>query len=553
MVSVLFSFLYIGITAFAAGFGIKMAVERNFGYSIEDPYSLFFGGLAFYTVYAGYFSLFTGIGWVANLGMWFLSLLVFFYGKKELYSYLKRGMEKTGKGKMIFLFLLSIVFAYGASRGYLHFDTGLYHAQAIRWIEEYGVIPGLANIHCRLGYNSSAFVLTALYSMHFILPRSLHAVSGFMAFLLAAKSLQMMGIFSRKRVRISDFVKLSSFLYVSMIFTEMMSPASDYFAMIFLFFLMIRWVELEEEGCRNIIPYSLLCVLLVVNVTIKLSVAIMVLLVLKPAYVLIREKKIREICLYLLAGTISLLPYLLRNIIISGYLVYPFPGIDLFSFDWKLPLGETRYDSEEIKVYAKGMTDVRLKDLPMTEWFPGWFEGLKTLEKLWIMMSAASILVLLAAAVIILIKKRKALVPMVFLGAVLTAGYLFWQISTPLVRYGYLYILAFPFFVAGLVYQMLPEKGKIKYGLFVLVLTVLLLDKGKNLVQDMVRYSHVDAYLWQQDYGAGRLDTYEVEGITFYIPLDSGQVGYEAFPGVAHERYDFELRGDTIKQGFRRK
>ena len=54
----------------------------------------------------------------------------------------------NGVRYVIFIFVLMLLFSYGASRGYLHFDSGLYHAQAIRWIEEYGVVPGLANLHC---------------------------------------------------------------------------------------------------------------------------------------------------------------------------------------------------------------------------------------------------------------------------------------------------------------------------------------------------------------------------------------------------------------------
>ncbi len=43
-----------------------------------------------------------------------------------------------------------------------HYDTGLYHTQAIRQIMEYPMILGAANIHMRLGYNSSLFQTAAM-------------------------------------------------------------------------------------------------------------------------------------------------------------------------------------------------------------------------------------------------------------------------------------------------------------------------------------------------------------------------------------------------------
>ena len=70
----------------------------------------------------------------------------------------------------------------------MHVDTGLYHAQAIRWIEEYGVVPGLGNLHSRFAYNSAAFPLCAVYSMRWLggslFPEGIHAVQGFLALLV---------------------------------------------------------------------------------------------------------------------------------------------------------------------------------------------------------------------------------------------------------------------------------------------------------------------------------------------------------------------------------
>ena len=370
MLSVLISYLYLGITTFLLGFGVRLFVKKYLNYEIKEITSLIYAGLGLATVYAGIYSLFAGVSLGANIGMLLMCGMVVCMGKKELCSFVKQQRDSFTKRKGIFLAIMLLLFAYGGSRGYLHFDSGLYHAQAIRWIEEYGVVPGLANLHCRLAYNSSAFSLTALYSMKFLVGQSLHTVAGFMAFILAIKGFEVVKVFSRKKVLVSDFVKVAMLFYISIIYTEMMSPASDYFAMLFLFYVIVTWVELEECGEHNISSYGMLCVLLAVNVTIKLSAAIMLLLVLKPAVVLLKEKRYQQIGIYLVLGILAVFPYLARNVILSGWLVYPFPAIDLFSFDWKIPAGEARYDAEEIKVYAKGMTDVLLKDTPMKQWIP---------------------------------------------------------------------------------------------------------------------------------------------------------------------------------------
>lgn len=547
------SYLYIGVTSFLLGFGIRMFVKKYLNYEIKENTSLIYAGLGAATVYAGIYSLFSGVSLGANIGMLLICGGVILLGKEELFSFCKQWIRNGLKGKIIFWGIMFLVFAYGGSRGYLHFDSGLYHAQAIRWIEEYGVVPGLANLHCRLAYNSSAFVLTALYSMKFLVGQSLHTVAGFMALVLAVKGLDVIKIFSRKKVLVSDFLKVAMLFYISIIYTEMMSPASDYFAMLFLFYVVVTWMELEERKEKSISPYGMLCVLLAVNVTIKLSAAIMLLLVIKPAVVLLKEKRYGQIAIYLIMGILAVFPYLARNVILSGWLVYPFPAIDLFTFDWEIPAGEARYDAEEIKVYAKGMTDVLLKDTPISGWISNWFAKLKGLEKVWVLGSVISILAGVVISLWGVIKQKKDLYGFLFLQWVLIAGYLFWQIGTPLVRYGYIYILAFPFFTIGLWFVVLLGKKEKSYVLFAMVLVLFLAYKGGNLVQSMAASSHQAYYLCQQDYVTLDYDTYEIDGVEFYVPLQSGQIGYDKFPAAPYERYDVEMRGKSLREGFRRK
>ena len=48
-----------------------------------------------------------------------------------------------------------------------YYDTGLYGLPAVRWAQTYPVVPGLVNLHGRLGFNSSAFLFVAALSQGF--------------------------------------------------------------------------------------------------------------------------------------------------------------------------------------------------------------------------------------------------------------------------------------------------------------------------------------------------------------------------------------------------
>ena len=77
-----------------------------------------------------------------------------------------------------------------------------------------------------------------------------------------------------------------------MIFDEMVSPASDYFMVLMVFYIVIRWLELLEKEETSYLPYGLLCLLCITVLTVKLSGALILLLVLKPAVMLLKEKKV---------------------------------------------------------------------------------------------------------------------------------------------------------------------------------------------------------------------------------------------------------------------
>ena len=192
MLTVTAIWIYMFFTTFAVGYGILHAIAARTGYRVRYRDSYPVCGLVAVTVYSQFFSLFDGVGLVANLILSVCAVAVVCCYRKHLGGMLQemwaaiRKNREGERGKVFAILFLFLLFAYGASRGIIHYDTSLYHAQSIRWIEEYGTVRGLGNLHCRLAYNSSSFALSALYSMSFIGGQSYHCAAGWLAFLLAA-------------------------------------------------------------------------------------------------------------------------------------------------------------------------------------------------------------------------------------------------------------------------------------------------------------------------------------------------------------------------------
>ncbi len=592
--SVMLSLCFVTGYSVLHGFEVYSAKQQRISGPADCPYviksldaCLMAGFLAF-TVYAQIYSLFGGVSGAAFLLMVSVNALLALRFRKPMTAFLRQRFRAAGSGRKTVLLLLFVLFLYGASRGYLHFDTGLYHAQAIRWIEEYGLVPGLGNLHSRFAYNSAAFPLTALFSMKWLLGQSLHGVAGCMAFVLAAVCTDIRPPFAARRkkkekaakpgednggcrpVRVSDFARLAAVFYLTVLFREMVSPASDYYTMVVLFYLFIRWLDALERKEKSLIPYCLLCVLGVYAATLKLSAAVVCLLVIQPAARLIKEKRWKEIALFIGLGLLVCLPYLIRNVLISGWLCYPFTFFDWFPVDWKIAKGYADSDAIEIQVYAKLLYDVLLADTPLSGWVPAWFLGLKGLEKLWVLAGAVSFPAAAFYGIFCLVCGGRAWGKKArgrgldadgkepisgeawLLEITLLVCWCFWFFGAPLVRYGYAYVLLLPFVTFGYGYVRLAGRTGMGQRFFSLLLLVILAYKGYNLTEGILETADQPYYIKQMDYGAYEAVTYEVDGVTVYVPVYSGQIGYDKFPSSPYVQ-DIELRGDELKGGFRKR
>lgn len=571
MLSVIFIWLYIGITTFIIGYGVLRVITRHlryYTYHIQNADAYFMCGLVCVTVYAQFFSLFEGVGLLANVILCVLCILTVLVDRKAFADTVRRfsRLEICAAAALFFLF------AYGTSRGMIHYDTGLYHAQSIRWIEEYGVVEGLGNLHCRLAYNSSSFALTALYSMAFLGGQSYHCTAGWLAFLLAVVCLRTGKSLRAGRLRTSDFARVMCVYYLVNIFDEMISPASDYFMVLVAFYIVIKWLDLVESGERTILPYGLLCVLGVFLMTVKLSAALILLLTVYPACRLLREKRWGETGVYLGLGIVTALPFFIRNVVISGWLVYPFTQIDLFDVAWKIPKGLADYDAREIQVWGRGYTDVSQFARPMREWMPGWFRALPGSDKLLTLAAATAVVVFLVQVVYLAVRwcrgrqaatltaavQQDRVVPTALLTVQGTAAasFLFWLCTSPLMRYGCVWVYLTSAVVFGGIYEAVmylsggSRRWRLAVGRVVSVFMILILVyKGFALAREIAGSYVNDYWFAQKDYENYETRPYEVEGLTFYCPVEGDQAGYDSFPSSPQEA-EIELLGEGIGDGF---
>ena len=582
MLSVLLDWLIIAITSYTVGYGflrlMSICIGREVSAGKNANVLRLLVGFMLTNVYAEIWSIFAPVNMWAVYILVFITLVIAYMCKQDMAEVVN--ISKAPKPAVIASVAVILLMAYGSSRGYMHYDTTLYHASAIRWIEEYGVVPGLANLQSRYGYNSAEFAHNALYSFKWYTGRSLHCTTGFLA-MVSAHLLYDKELFTgRRTIQSVDFVRIGLLYYLGMLFAQMVSPASDYVANLLIFDILILMLGRVKERTLPADHYVLISLLAIYGITVKVSLAPMVLICLIPFVYYIIKKDVRSILFCIVSGLVIAMPYFIRGYILSGWILYPSTLIKLGNPDWQVPIGEAQYDAKEISMWGRGITDAtKWSEVTLTNWIPSWFAALDTVEK--VLITAVIILAVVLVAIEIrlgLSKNRRGLqrynilleLPIAW---IMLLGVVTWFVGAPLVRYGLGFVLSFPLLVVGILYELVfrevriaginkdrtgsdrssPGERKEIVGrvLFLIIAGVMVLMKVRGLVVDIAESLDRDCLIWQQDYEDPEAFTYEVNGVTIYVAKNGGGMGYNKFPSSIEVKDNIELRGSELKDGFR--
>jgi hypothetical protein len=334
-------------------------------------------------------------------------------------------------------------------------------------------------------------------------------------------------------------------IYIVMVRNEISSSGTDILSMLLLLYIGSKWCEKTEEETDSLNPWCFCCLAAVYAVTVKLSAAVLVLLVVYPAYMLIKRRAYGKIIGNLLAGILIAIPFLIRNVIISGYLIYPYSGIDLFSVDWKMDEAVLEMDRQDITMFGRGITDAADYDQSLSQWLPHWFLSKEWGDRMIIILGTAAAVMVCYFLINALRNKRfdKAVFMAVSLG-----GLLFWFVSAPLMRYGEVYFFIMMAIALG-EWQCAPKTKLLRYGVPVLLLLLGIMYYRK--IGSLLEYDRAD-WLTQPDYLNWTASQYDVDGWYIWLPEEGDQVGYLAFPNTssAKQLKTLRLRGDSLKDGF---
>lgn len=508
-------------------------------------------GLVVFGTLAAFLSLFMPLGWLAALLLLAGGVLLFL-AVRPGWQWPVSNLHGVRWLVVAVLALAALIVWVNATEAPSNPDTNLYHAQTIHWVESFRAVPGLGNLNGRLAYNSDWLVLNAATSFAFLGLRSFHLLAGLL-FLLAVFYFGegLSGLLDRP----SSFSSWLKLLFLPLAFRtlagEISSPGTDLPVILLTWVLLALAAEYSEarperglqrgsSGSAALVVIGLLPAFIL---TLKLSAAPLLLLSLYAFVALLRAGERRAAWTQAALAAIVLLPWLARSVILSGYLVFPYSRLDLFTFDWKIPASYVDSVREGVIGWARlpNKDWTQAVNMPLQAWLPAWFAEQTLNQRLMILAALVSPLVLALPAM------RRYVIPV----AVNYVGVFFWIFTAPNLRFGYSFLLAgIGYIGAALAVSLvgLLRRGPATFAPMAAAAVLgllLLLSLASSLSGDLRT-----RLLLPADYRKFRTEACAAGDIQLSCATAYKQCGYEPFPCVPNASSGVLPRGAGLQDGF---
>lgn len=492
----------------------------------------------------------------------FLSFcFVFLYFERKNLKLLTFGLiHKNIIVIITFPFLLSaLVFSLNPPFAY---DSGLYHIQSIKWIQEYSVVPGLANLHGRFGFNPNIFTIFALTSLKEIFKQEIFSVNFVIYSILVLHSINRIYKILKQEGFTNSFLLHSIVLFLILEqFMSLSSPTPDLISIVLPLYILTNLPK-NENGIHsklNLENYFSSIILSVYTISVKLATIPLCILIL---LLIIRYKfDGKKLLIVISIIFLILLPWLIRNVILSGYLIYPFSAIDIFNFDWKVPLNAVVSEKLSITGWARnpGEGYKEAAQMKFWEWFPIWWNTISKLNRLFIVISFLSPIFIFIYSLFKKIKIDFQTFAILFTSWI---GVIFWILLAPDIRFGKAFLGVFaisPLLYFNFKINFFPikisktSKQIILVFIFIIISVFLINRRTYNRCKNFIRENSAFFVRPKKIEIPQNLEFKKIQmnDLEVFIPAEGDRCYDYEIPCMPYKNYSLILRGKTLQSGFK--
>lgn len=479
---------------------------------------------------------------------------------------------------LVFALLLATVavwLAYHGAQQADNYDSGLYQLSSVRWANTYPIVPGLANLHGRFGFNNSYFLYVAMLDCGWFAHRSHQLGGGLLLFFALGRGL--LGAYhvlsprgSRRAYHLMDFLLLVPIIRLPMFGYQFASnPSADHGVYMLGFVVGSELLRLLErcsepqmdangrECVRSVgdMRFALVSIafLSAVGITAKLSFVIFAVAACLLALVVVwRTRGMAAIgwktVLWAAAAVVlTVVPWMSRGVILSGYPAYP-SAVAGCPVEWRVDEAVTRHDAAIVRSWARKQNVPPEDVLGNWSWLWLWINGVVRLRKFEVVVPLALAFVL--TPLLVLLRgirgtSEKVRPPLVWLFPVVPLVVLAaWFFLVPEPRFA-----GMAFWLLGAGALALSLKRFDRELAAIVALTCMLIFFGQTL--NILEFVHVH----ERDLGPARVGETEIKvtdsGLEINVPVNDNRAWDAPLPWTPDFNPKLQLRDPgNLGRGF---
>ncbi len=456
MLLILLNWFFIFITTYSIGYaGLSMlkVFTQNKSQPNLSPVFISLTGLSLITTLANYFSLFAEIGQVFLIGLVVITIIAIAFFHKSLMVPIRTINVKNIHPLVIIFaggfFFIALFKAAGPTEIW---DEGQYFLPLIRWIESYPTIPGSALFHDRMGYNSAFHMSSAVFGFSFWFKGGMYDLNAYLFLILNFYFLTGVNRIVKNKVKFALHDYLMLFAGIALYRQLLTSMDADYPHIFIGLLLLPIFIEKSDQKSLKVWDHKSTAFLIIAAylVTVKFLAVFYFLFVAVLLVFQFQQKHWQFLWFSSGLGLFIFFPWLARNVIMTGYLVYPLYQFDFFQVDWKIPLEIAQNNYLYVGEHAKTLVERHTlyyegaSKVPVSGWLPQWWANHATINLsalITAMIFPPSLLVLVIYLMITGKKQLSGLSGHLIALGIVMVFILFWFFNYPNVRFGWAWVL----------------------------------------------------------------------------------------------------------------
>ena len=557
MLLILLSWFYIFVISLAFGVSTKRIFKLK---KLDNIIALFLGFFSI-TLFTGFWAIFFAVNSSFHFVLLGLTILLYIYNKhlikQELTDLKQNFQDLTPFLKGILISLLLFILAQCASPPFI-IDNESYYIQTIKWLNEYGFVKGLVNLHLFLGQTSGWHILQSAFNFSFIY-ENFNDLSGFCLLLGNVYAITKLNDYLINSKALSLSIGLFPIFNV-FLFQFISAPSPDVAVYVIGLIIFHQFIICYSNYKKSIfITIALLSLFIVfIKLTAVILLLLTLILVLKH-----KAKAKKEAPTLILFGLFTFSLFMVKNIIITGNVIYPLNGIDFLTTNWSLPKSIERYFSNYSKSYGYGLSFEAYENA-------SFFSRLKS----WLFISPIDtffnigmlILFFVSPLFIKTFKNKKALF-IIYIIAILNIILLF--ATSPQYRFFFLFFMVLSLVIISSFFKQKKNiYALISVSTFMSVIPLFYVFKNSSLTN--TSYHNVSSafstkYLIEPHNNSKYSEAFNpliIENMTINTPTEIGffwATGNIPLPALNEQQYDYfkayfnvvpQQRGETLKDGF---